>query len=825
MNASTYVPPKGRPNSTYVIVGEQPGRNEVRYGEPFVGLSGQNLQQCLLQAGIQWTDCYRTNVIKDLDHSLDHYIKFVKGRIPRGIFTAAGEEYLESLKYELAQTTANIIIACGGVALWALCSRVGITAWRGSVLDSTLIPGRKVIPTFHPATWTPEKLYDNPSAYLNKHIVTFDLIRAKKESEYPEIRRIDRTLHTEPTFYEAMEYLHTCHTKGLEGNVITYDIELQPKTHELSCIGISWNSSEAMCIPFTDARGDYFSPDEEARLMSSFDGIFSDPTIKKRGQNVIFDAHLVLNNYGIRTHNLEDTMVAQGVLYPEFRKGLDFITSIWTDIPYYKKDGKIWLEGGNEWTRGWEYNCYDVIACAAAHEMQEAELIDQGNYETYQRQVRLIEPLTYMMAHGIRVDKAGMERAYREGENEIERLTSEISTLIGRTINLNSAPQLCDYFYNEKGVKPYVNPDTGAPTVDVTALTRLSIKGFTEAKLILELRQTQKRMSTFLDTSKIDADGRIRCSYNPVGTKYGRISSSSNIFGTGTNLQNVPHDVLEHFLPDEECVLYSMDMSQIENRIVAAVGNIRPMIEAFERGIDVHRVTAALVLTMLGIPTTVDEVTPEQRQEKGKQPNHAFNYGYGYRSFALRYGIPEREAKRIHSAYHNAYPGLKNGYWKGVEDQLRSTRFLTTLYGRKIPFFGKWSETLLHEAYSAIPQSTCGDLVNDRGICFTYYNEDPDFETVELLTQIHDSIEFQIPLSTPIDIHARVIGKIRDSLEHPLHTPNYSFSVPVDLTVGKCMKKKLGVEIKNTGLRCTHNELVQKLQKAHEKLGLDCLPF
>ena len=83
-------------------------------------------------------------------------------------------------------------------------------------------------------------------------------------------------------------------------------------------------------------------------------------------------------------------MVAQGILWPELRKSLEFITSVWTDIPYYKHDGKQFLEGMTDWQKGWQYNCLDVLSCAEARPKQIAALAEQGNIATYERQRLLI---------------------------------------------------------------------------------------------------------------------------------------------------------------------------------------------------------------------------------------------------------------------------------------------------------------------------------------------------------------------------------------------------------------------------------------------------
>ena len=171
----TFVPPTGPLNCKIAAVGEQPGRQEVYKRKPFIGPAGKILDSNLQDARISRAEIYLTNVIKDLDIPLNKYIipPTRTGNPPT--VTPLGENYIAILKDELSTCTANVILAIGNIALFALTDRWGITSWRGIPIESTLLPGRKVIPIIHPATYTEEKLYINPSAYLNKHLIIMDL--------------------------------------------------------------------------------------------------------------------------------------------------------------------------------------------------------------------------------------------------------------------------------------------------------------------------------------------------------------------------------------------------------------------------------------------------------------------------------------------------------------------------------------------------------------------------------------------------------------------------------------------------------------------------
>jgi uracil-DNA glycosylase family 4 len=835
MKPKSYVLPSGPKDAKIAIVGEQPGRVEAfQTHVPFTGPAGRNLDECLANADISRGYVYLTNVIKDFDAPLEHY--YTGGK--KGEFINEGVEYVEILKDELATIRPNVIVPCGNIALSALLSRTGITNWRGSLLTSTLIPGIKCVPTVHPATWTIEKLRLNEGAYLNKYLVILDLKKAEEESHFPEIRRTSRVLKIAPSYAEVLEFLEVCTEKLNDGAIIDYDIEIVPGTKELSCIGFAMSETYAMCIPFTGPGGDYFTLEQETEIMRRIAALLETPG-EFRGQNIIFDSHLLFRKFGIITPRKHDTMVAQKIGYGDFAGSVDpttgvprgtshrggslqFITAMWTDIPYYKQDGKQFLTGITDWEKAWEYNALDTLSTATAHPKQLAELTAQGNLSAYERQIHLIEPLTYMMEHGIKIDREGLMNAKESNSIRLQELHDQLVELVG-DINFNSPQQLAEYFYGKLRLPPYTKD--GSPTVDVTALTRLATQHKrAEAALLLEYRRLYKQNSTFLNPSKIDADGRIRCSYNPVGTRYSRISSSENIFGTGMNLQNVPQEVLTYFIADEDYVIYELDYSQYENRIVAYVGNIPQMISAFEQRIDLHSLTAALMLTMRGKPTEVTSVTPEERQD-GKIANHAFNYGLGPHYFSLLNELPLAIGKEMYGAYHAAYPNLRLGYWKSIAEQLRETRTLTNLMGRKYTFLGKWGDSLLKEAYSYNPQSTCGDCMNERGIIFTYYNTNASFARVEILTQVHDSMAIQVPLDLPIQKHAEILCAIKQNMETPLEYEGRIIHTPVDLVINRCLNKKKGVEIKNAQFSENIDTLCDILESAGEKLGLQYLPF
>jgi uracil-DNA glycosylase family 4 len=801
---STYVPPSGSKHAPFIIVGDQPGRFEVMKGRPFVGPAGVELDANLQAAGIARSDCYFTNVIKDVDCLLAHYIEFNPRKGPT--IHPEGQEYINELATELNSCTGSIIIALGNVPLFALADRTGVTKWRSSILKPTLIGGNKfLIPSIHPATIIPPK-----NQYKNKRLQIYDLRRAAKINRegYNPLRR-DITIR--PTFQQSLQFLKTCELYGLLGNMIAYDIEVDMFNGEMTCISFAYSPTDVISIPLTCEHGDYFTIPQEIEIITRIAEILENPQIPILGQNLSFDCTYMLRKYGIHTTNIHDTMVAQKTLLPDYAVGLHFICSLYTDLPYYKDDGKYWLKGIGNFESGWRYNALDSVVCADAHPKQIEDLIKQHNYSAYERKCKSIPAYVYIMEHGIRINVASMQQAYDEMGVECEETLKELHKVCGFELNSNSPKQVATYFYVTKGLQAYKSK-TGGDTTDEKALKRIARKGYKEASLILRLRGLGKERSTFLNPAKVDADGRMRCSYNPVGTRFSRASSSENIFGTGNNLQNQPHRVLTHFLSDPDYVFYGMDLSQAENRIVAYVGRITQMIEAFERKEDIHGLTARIMANIFFGPGKADGLDVKKTlapigdgkkswRDWGKKANHGLNYDLGYKTFSLYNEIPERDGKLIVTIYHRAYPGVRNGFHSYIKACITKNRTLTNLMGRKTVFTDRMDDALFKDGYSCIPQGTVGDVIDQRGLNFIYYNTDPIFRYVELLIQVHDQIGFQIPTpyhpSTPISWkdHSKILTQIKQSLETPLWTHyGLKFIIPVDTTMGICLNKEKGVD-------------------------------
>jgi len=530
----------GSPRAKIAIVAEAPARNEIRMNKPLVGPSGMAFNEWLREADILRSDLYILNVfpyelIKDKkEENFFNRNGDLVYNVKTG-FTAIGlEDAKQCLKF-LEYSGANVIVPLGNVALRLLFGDSRISKWRGSILQSSRLPGRKLVPTFHPSF----SLHGN---YTARYTIISDLKRAREESLTRQILLPKRELIIDPNFNEVCAYLRDMRRQKR----IATDIECL--NHQISCISFAPSPALSMSIPMLDRNGrNRWNEDQEIEIWLLIAEIMEDEKIEKLNQNILFDINFELQQNNIFTRGPRlCTMCAQHILYPDFPKGLDYICSIRTREPYYKDDGKIWAKPWADMDRFWTYNAKDSAVAFEAYIPIEEELDDDYQW-TYQRTLDLFDPLMYMMIKGFRLNSKRLQDTNSDVLARIKEKEDELNSVAERPFNPGSPKQCQEYFYVTKGIKPYVSSKTGAVTCDDKALARI-IKRYhlPEARLAQEIRTLRKLQTTYLEV-RTDADGRLRCSYNPRGTSTGRLSSSETIFATGLNMQNL-HVEFKDFL-------------------------------------------------------------------------------------------------------------------------------------------------------------------------------------------------------------------------------------------------------------------------------------
>ena len=463
---------------------------------------------------------------------------------------------------------------------------------------------------------------------------------------------------------------------------------------------------------------------------------------------------------------------------------------------------------------------YSALDSACMMEIYEKFFHNLGEYSaTYQMTIELLPVLTFMQTKGMLVNHTLLNETKVEVLTKAAELQEELNALVGKPLNVNSSKQCASYFYVELGIAPIYNGKTKSVTTDDLAMQRLvrgtaKHPGLRQAKLVQEIRGLQKLHSTYLDIA-FDEDDRLRGSYNPRGTKFGRLSSSKTVFGTGMNYQNLPQEFKKFLIPDEGYFLLELDKRQAEWIVIAYLADDANMIAAITEGLDVHAHTASL---MFGVPIEIvsyehkavghitnpdmiaevrskDEILKAFNSTKwprtmslrqcGKKSNHGLNYDERYRNFALINEMLETEAKRVIDLYHTIYPGI-HLYYETVKRQLQKDRTLTNCFGRKVGFLGEWNEDLWKSAYSMLPQSTVVDSLN-KGMVHIYHDESITRELgLDILAQVHDSILMQIPIRVVQDkeVWESLLTKLKTYLTPTLCYNGREFTIATDGKVG-----------------------------------------
>ena len=467
-----------------------------------------------------------------------------------------------------------------------------------------------------------------------------------------------------------------------------------PVSGELVGLALAGREGEAWYLPLGHgATVDLVSPHPTPDLppltdpaMAPVRELLADPGVPKVGHQVKSD-WLALRRAGVELGGIPfDAMLASFVLDPGRRShGLEALAA--EHLHLKLRDGGAGPARGKREVPPWELAPADAAREWGA--AVDAILRLRRHFRPQLTQLAL-EPLLHEIElplvpvlvdlewRGIAVDVDRLRELSREFGQELTRLERAIYTEAGTDFNINSTPQLRHVLF-EKLQLPTLKKTKTGPSTDADVLEQLAAMGFTVPALILEYREVSKLKSTYVDVlpAKVQpATGRIHTSFDQAGAATGRLSSFE------PNLQNIPvrtargELIRRCFVPGPGCRLVVADYSQIELRLLAHLSQDAAFIEAFRRGGDIHRETAAIIF---GVP--VDGVTPEMRS-RAKTINFATIYGQGPFALSRQLGISQDEAKEFIRLYFERFAGVRRFLDQTIE-RARRVGFVETLFGRR----------------------------------------------------------------------------------------------------------------------------------------------
>ena len=326
----------------------------------------------------------------------------------------------------------------------------------------------------------------------------------------------------------------------------------------------------------------------------------------------------------------------------------------------------------------------------------------------------------------------------------LEQLESEAQALAGRPFNLASPKQLQEILFDELQLPVLKKTPKGAPSTNEEVLQELALD-YPLPKLLIEHRSLSKLKGTYTDRLPGDcdpADGRVHTSFHQAVTSTGRLSSSD------PNLQNIPirteegRRIRKAFIAPDGWSVMAADYSQIELRIMAHLSGDKSLVDAFERGDDIHRATSAEVFDLEPM-----FVTDEQRR-RAKAINFGLIYGMSAFGLARQLGIERAEAAAYIDRYFERYPGVRH-YMDSTRAMAHEKGYVETVFGRRLTLPDIHArqvpvrQAAERAAINAPMQGTAADIIK-RAMLRVHQALATSNLGCHLLLQVHDELVFEV---------------------------------------------------------------------------------
>ena len=563
--------------------------------------------------------------------------------------------------------------------------------------------------------------------------------------------------------------------KLLTSKILSLDTETtgtEPMDAELVGMSFSIAENEAFYVPVPSDQ------DEALKIVNEFRPVFENENSLKVGQNIKYDM-IVLQNYGATVKGpLFDTMIAHYVLQPELRHGMDYLAEIYLHYQTIHIDELIGPKGKNQKNMRdldpkdvYLYACEDADVTLKLKNVLEKELKENDAERLfYDIEMPLIPVLVNIERNGVLLDTEALKQSSAHFTAQMEQIEKEIYELAGETFNIASPKQVGEVLFDKlKIVEKAKKTKTGQYVTSEEVLESLRHKHPVVEK-ILEHRGLKKLLGTYIDALPQlinPRTGRVHTSFNQTVTATGRLSSSN------PNLQNIPirdengKEIRKAFIPDEGCLFFSADYSQIELRIMAHLSEDKNMIDAFLSNHDIHAATAAKVYKI-----DLKDVGSDMRR-KAKTANFGIIYGISVFGLAERMNVDRKEAKELIDGYFETYPGVKaymdksiqvaqeKGY---VETIFHRKRFLPDINSRNAVVRG-YAE---RNAINAPIQGSAADIIK-VAMARIYQRFQTEGIQAKMILQVHDELNFSVPVNEKERVEEIVIEEMEKA--YRMHVP------------------------------------------------------
>ncbi len=610
-----------------------------------------------------------------------------------------------------------------------------------------------------------------------------------RELEFQALQKQLNTFHEEvPTHEKRSEknYLSILNkvdldtfVKGVKkGKWLSFDLEttsVKPMLCDIVGLSFSTQADSGVYIPiqYKEKESNNFGGEDLTSVLEILKPVFENKSIPKTGQNVKFDA-LILKRHGVEVKGIKfDTLLAAHLLKPESRAlkldnlSMDHLNYRMVPIEDLIGKGKNQITMAEvELDKITFYAAEDADVALQLTHIFEKELKKEELDRFFNSvEMPLLPVLLAMEFNGTFVNGKMLETMSAELGKKIDHLVNDIQNEAGTEFNVNSTQQLASVLFDIKGL-PEIKKRSTAENV----LHRLKNENLIPG-LILEYRKLNKLKNTYIDAlpSLINHETkRIHSTFSQTITSTGRLSSSN------PNFQNIPirteegKEIRKAFHSEnEDWEIFSADYSQIELRIMAHLSQDKALVDAFNKGEDIHSRTAADVFDV-----PMDSVIPEMRRT-AKIVNFGLIYGAGPYRMSQELGIPQKEAKTIIEAYFEKYSGIKN-YIQSTVEKARELQYVETILGRRRPVWDIDSSNHLHReaakrmAINMPIQGTNAEMIK-LAMIEIQTKIDSKKMISKMILQVHDELVFEVYQEELQTLKPMVVNAMEKAL--PLSVP------------------------------------------------------
>jgi len=561
-----------------------------------------------------------------------------------------------------------------------------------------------------------------------------------------------QTLLTRQEFADCLQRLQQSELFGFDTETTSLDYM------QAQIVGLSFSVEPAKAVYIPVAHDYEGAPEQLDRdwVFDQLKPLLEDPHKAKLGHHLKYDRN-VLANHGINLQGIAyDSMLESYVLdSTASRHDLDSLCQ-----KYLSHHNTKFEDVAGKGVRQLTFNQVplDTASSYAAEDADMTLRLHQHFWPRLSAEPRLkalfeeLEmPLLYVLSdmerNGVKVDVAMLKKQSQELAERMQEVESQAQQLAGETFNLASPKQIQSILFGKQQLPVLAKTPKGAPSTAEPVLQELALD-YPLPRLILEHRSLSKLKSTYTDKlpgQVHPATGRVHTSYHQAVAATGRLSSSD------PNLQNIPirseegRRIRQAFIAEPGYELLAADYSQIELRIMAHLSGDEGLVQAFARGEDIHRATAADVFA-----TTPDQVSSDQRRS-AKAINFGLIYGMSAFGLARQLGIERGQAQQYVNLYFQRYPGVK-AYMESTRELARQQGYVETLFGRRLYLPDIKARNVQRRqaaertAINAPMQGTAADIIKKAMLSVReWINVQPI--DVKMIMQVHDELVFELPVA------------------------------------------------------------------------------